>query len=60
MISGEAARSETGVVANDQALARVFMLEDVGGDGGRHAAHIVEGEVIGDNAAPTVGAEFDF
>src|SRR5208283_3624221 len=37
----------------------IFMLEDVAGDCARHAAHVVEGKVVGDKAAPAVGTEFD-
>jgi hypothetical protein len=32
---------------------------DVGGDGFSGDAHIGEGEVVGDDAAPAVGAELD-
>src|SRR6266481_6129323 len=37
----------------------MFILVDVRGDGGRHTAYIGEGVVGSDDAAPSIGAEFD-
>ena len=37
----------------------IFVLEHVAGDCARHTAHIIEGKVVGDQAAPAVGSEFD-
>ncbi len=58
--AGSAVGGEARVVADDDAAAGVFILENVGGDGARDATHVVEGEIVGDEAAPAVGAEFDF
>ncbi len=55
----EIARLEARVIADNQTFAYVFMLMDVVGDGVADATHILEGVVVGDNAAPTVGSEFD-
>ena len=52
-------RSEASVIADDNALPGIFVLEDVGGDCTCDAANIVEGEVVGDHATPTIGSEFD-
>ena len=35
------------------------MLQNVGSNRARHAAHVVKGEIVSDDASPTVGAEFD-
>src|SRR5437773_9916872 len=40
-------------------MCRIFVLQDVGSDCASDTAHIVIREVVGDNAAPAVGAEFD-
>jgi len=53
-------RRKASVVADDYAASRIFVFQDVSGDRSRHAAHVVVGEVIGDYAAPTVGAKFYF
>src|ERR1700723_1391187 len=34
------------------------MLQNVCCDRARHAAHVIEGEILGDDASPTVGTEF--
>src|SRR5208337_1377719 len=49
------------VVSNNNADTEggSFVLEDVDGDGSRHATYVVEGEVVGDQASPAVGTEFD-
>ena len=60
MISRSLPRGEARVVADDQALAGVLVLVNVVRHGVAHAAHVVEGEVVGDDAAPAVGAEFDW
>src|SRR5581483_3323272 len=56
---GKAARSKTGVVADDDPASWIFILENVRGDGARHPAHVFESEVVGDDAAPSVGSELD-
>ncbi len=57
---GEIARGKARVVPHQQALADVLMLVRVVGDGIADAAHILEGVIVGDDAAPAIGAEFDF
>ncbi len=56
---GEGARAEAGVIGDGDAGRGVFLLEDVVRDGGGGDADVGEGEVVGDDAAPAVGAEFD-
>ena len=51
--------SEARVVPDDQAFAGVLMLVDVIRHRVPDAANVVEGEVVGNDAAPSVGAEFD-
>ena len=52
-------RSEARIVAYDQAFAGVFVLVDVDRHGVAYAPHVVEGEIVGDDAAPTVGPKLD-
>src|SRR5262249_35737892 len=54
------AGAETGVVAYDDSATRIFIFQDVRSNGASHAAHVLEGEIVGDNAAPTVGSKFNF
>ena len=56
--SGECGRAEARVVANADAFRGVFSRQDIAGDGGGGGAHIIEREVVGDDASPPVGAEF--
>ena len=60
---GDGARDAVGeearVVADNDSARGIFMFQNVAGDGSRNAANVVESEVVGDQAAPTVGAEFD-
>jgi hypothetical protein len=61
-LSGDACailRGKASVIADNDAVLRVLVLKNVRGDRAGDAAHVVEGEVVGDNAAPSVGAEFD-
>ena len=52
---------KTVVVADDHAaVARVMMLCKILGHALRRAPHIVKRVIFGDNAAPTVRAEFNF
>ena len=53
-------RGKPRVVADDDPSPAIFILQNVGSNGPGHATYIVEGEIVGDNAAPTVGSEFDF
>src|SRR5207237_9210587 len=41
-------------------MCRIFVLQDVGSDCASDTAHIVIREVLGDNAAPAVGAKFNW
>ena len=60
----ECFRSEARVVADAETTWRIFLGGafagvDVRGDGFGGSANVSEGEIIGDNAAPAVGSEFD-
>ena len=58
--AGKCFRAEARVVADAEALGGIFLCcVNVGGDGFGGGAHVGEGEVVGDDAAPAVGAEFD-
>jgi len=56
---GDGVGTETVVVADEHAFASVFAADDVAGDGVRHDARVRVGEIVGDDAAPAVGTEFD-
>ncbi len=56
---GRALRGKARVVADDQAFARVLMLVDVDGHRVANAPHVVEGEIVGDDAAPSVRSELN-
>ena len=47
------------VVADDDALARIFAAHDVTGDGLCHNPRVRERKILGDDAAPAIGAECD-
>src|SRR5258706_14755556 len=51
--------SEARIVADDDAARVVFILEDVASDRARNAPDIIESKVVGNEAAPAVGAEFN-
>ena len=51
--------SEARIVAHHQAFAGVFVLVNVDRHGVAYAPHVVEGEIVGDDAAPTVGSKLD-
>ena len=55
-----ALRGEARVIADDYSALRVLVFQYVGSDRARDPAHVVEREVVGDDAAPAVGSEFDF
>src|SRR4029077_18996582 len=57
--ASDAVGQKTRVVANNNATSGVFVLEDIACDCAGNAAHVLESEVVGDKAAPTVGTEFD-
>ena len=57
--TSSAVRQETRVIADNHAASGIFVLEDVAGNRASHAAHVVESEIVGNEAAPTVGTEFD-
>ena len=57
--AGKGLGPEAGVVADAEALGGVFLGVNVGGDGLGGDAHVGKGEVVGDDAAPAVGAELD-
>src|SRR4029077_3660644 len=50
---------EASVIADENAASRVFMFQHIRRDSPRHASDIVKSEVVGNDAAPAVGAEFD-
>src|SRR5260370_35385420 len=56
---GEAARSKARVVADDHAVRGILILQDIGGDSAGYAAHVLEGVILGDHAAPAVRSEFN-
>ena len=56
---GRALRGEARVVAYDQTFAGVLVLVDVSCHRVADAANVVEGEVVGNDAAPSVGSELD-
>ena len=51
--------AEARVVADQDAAAGLFRAHDVARDRVRHHAHVVEGEILGDHAAPAIRAEFN-
>ena len=53
----DAIGSEAVIVADQDALARVFAADDVASDGVGDDARVREGEILGDDAAPAVGSE---
>ena len=53
----ETVRAEARVVADQNAGAWFFGAHHVAGNGVRHLANILEGEVFGDDGAPAVGAK---
>ena len=56
---GKGFRSEAGVVADAEAFGGIFLLVHIGGNGFGGDAHVGKGEVVGDDAAPSVGAKLD-
>src|SRR5581483_10249534 len=48
------------VIADYYAGAPGLMLEDVGGNRCGHPAHVGEGEIVGDDTAPSIRSELDF
>jgi hypothetical protein len=59
-LGGDARESfgtKSSVVSDDDSRARFFRARDVARDGVRDDADIFVGEVLGDDRAPTVGAE---
>ena len=52
--------AEAGVVADEEAGAGFFRADCVTGDRPGHLADVFEGEILGDDGAPAVGAERDF
>ena len=55
-----AGRGEPGVVSDDDAALRILVLQHIAGNRPRDTADVVKGEVVGDEAAPAIGPEFDF
>ena len=47
------------VISDENAMGGIFMPQHVSGNPARHAAHIIEGKIVGDEAAPAVSAKFD-
>ena len=56
---GDAVGGVAVVVADEDALARVFAADHVAGDGGGDGARVREGKIFGDDAAPSVGAKLN-
>src|SRR5262249_47759418 len=55
--SGEGARGEAGVISDGDAFFGIFTLDYIVGDSTGSAANILKGEIVGNNAAPSIGAE---
>ena len=53
----EAFAAEAIVVADQDAFAGLLGAHDVARDGAGHLADVFDGEIVGDDAAPAVGAE---
>ena len=53
---------ETRVITNHNTDAESggLVLEHITRNRSSHAAHVIESKIVGDKAAPAVGAEFDF
>ena len=58
--AGETVGAEAGVVADENFGAWFFGADYVAGDGVGDGAHILEGEIFGDDRAPAVGAKYEF
>ena len=59
MASAKLRDSKARVIADHQPFADVLVLVHVVGNRIAHPANIVEGVVVGDDASPTIGSEFD-
>src|SRR5205085_6797961 len=61
---GCSARSAIGsvacVVSDEHSAIGILVFKNVSGNGACHATHVLECKVVGDEATPAVGAEFDF
>src|SRR6266568_858052 len=57
--TGETRRSETRVVADDESARRILVLQYVRSDRSGDAPDIIKREVVGNDRAPSVGAELD-
>ena len=53
-------RPETRVISDAETLGGISLRVNVGGDGFGSSADVGESEVVGNNSAPAVGAEFDY
>src|SRR5215469_235308 len=58
--SGEGAGGEARVISNGYAFFGILAFDYIVGDSTRGAANILKGKVIGDNAAPSIRAKFDW
>ena len=56
---GHLLREKTRVIADDNPAIRLFMTQNVGGNSARHPAHVVKSKIVGNQAAPAIGAKFD-
>src|SRR5262249_50725506 len=54
---GKTTRAKTRVVPDDHAVSGLFVLQNVGGNGPSHAPDIFKGVIVGNHAAPAVGAK---
>ncbi len=52
-------RREARVIADQDALLRVFVLEHVAGNRSRRSPHVCESKVVGNNAAPPIRSKLD-
>src|ERR1700678_1161069 len=52
-------RHKASIVTDDYSTAGVFVLENISRNRTRNSPHVVKGEIVGDDASPTVGTEFD-
>ncbi len=56
---GRLLREKTRVIADNNAASRIFMTQNVGRNPARHTTNVLKCKIVGNNAAPAVGAKFD-
>src|SRR5262249_29165982 len=58
--SGKGAGGEARVISNSYAFFGIFAFDYIVSDSTRGAADILKGKIVGDNAAPSISAKFDW